>query len=186
MIERSKAPPSTHLIVMNISAAEIDKIHLRRATRGDAAAVTSCVLAAYSPWVEWIGMQPGPMLEDYADVLETADLVVVAELETAIVGVLVTRTTSEGFLLENVAVHPRLAGRGLGKRLVERAEREAVARGHRSIHLYTHERMLGNIAMYGRLGWVEYARRMEGSFSRVFMRKALPADQAAGQTGVGR
>jgi ribosomal protein S18 acetylase RimI-like enzyme len=186
MIKRSKPRPSTHVIVMNVSSAETDKIHLRRATGGDAAAVASCVLAAYSSWVERIGMQPGPMLENYADVLDTADLVVVAELECAIVGVLVTRATGEGFLLENVAVHPRFAGRGLGKRLVERAEREAVARGHRSIYLYTHERMVGNIAMYGRLGYVEYARRLEGPFSRVFMRKALLADHAAGQTGVGR
>ena len=131
-------------------------------------------MAAYSPWVERIGIQPGPMLQDYADVLATADAVVVAELEGTVVRVLVTRATSEGFLLENVAVHPRLMGQGLGRRLIERAEREALDRGHRSIDLYTHEGMLSNIALYSRLGYVEYARRVEGAFARVFMRKALP------------
>jgi ribosomal protein S18 acetylase RimI-like enzyme len=112
------------------------------------------------------------MLQDYANVL-AASHVVVAELKKAIVGVVVMTITSEGFLLDNVAVRPQFADQGIGRRLVACAEHEAVAHGYRSIYLYTHERMFTNLAWYRRLGYAEYARRIEGPFSRIYMRKVL-------------
>lgn len=124
----------------------------------DAAAITACVNAAYSRWVPVVGTRPGPMLEDYAKVL-THKQVHVAELETRVVGVLVLSTTNEGFLLDNVAVHPDVLGRGVGAFLLSLAEHEAKRQGHSSIYLYTHERMEENIALYGRLHYVEFARR---------------------------
>jgi hypothetical protein len=54
------------------------------------------------------------------------------------------------------------------------AEAEASRRGHSRIRLYTHERMVENIALYARCGYIEYERRQEQGFRRVFMRKALP------------
>jgi len=44
----------------------------------------------------------------------------------------------------------------------------------RTVYLYTNELMVENIALYVRHGYVEYERRQEQGFRRVFMRKALP------------
>ena len=143
-----------------------------RAVAADAAAVTDLVNAAYGHYVQRIGMQPGPMREDYAEVIGAAD-VVVADEDGALVGVLVLRITDEGFLIDNVAVHPSRQGSGLGRALLEHAEAAARRAGFDSVYLYTHERMSENLALYTRIGYVEYERRSQGEFARVFLRKHL-------------
>jgi hypothetical protein len=50
---------------------------------------------------------------------------------------------------------------------------EARAQGFDSISLNTHEKMTENLAIYSRIGYVEYDRRSQGDFSLVFMRKHL-------------
>jgi GNAT superfamily N-acetyltransferase len=130
------------------------------------------VHAAYRHYVERIGRPPGPMLDDYAEVVRTRQ-VHVADAGGKIVGVLVLDATGEGFLLENIAVDPAVQGTGLGRRLLELAEAEARRQGHASLYLYTHEKMAENQALYAKIGYVEYARRTEGGLARVFMRKQL-------------
>jgi N-acetylglutamate synthase-like GNAT family acetyltransferase len=147
---------------------------IRRATAQDADAVAACVDAAYKHWVPVLGMRPGPMNQDYVEVLATAQAFI-AENREGIRGVLILRADEQGFLLENVAVHPRARGTGLGRSLLELAEREAVAQGYDSIYLYTHELMATNIACYLARGYVEFARRCEHGLARVYMRKALLA-----------
>src|SRR3712207_8724201 len=46
-----------------------------------------------------------------------------------------------------------------------------------SIYLYTHEKMTENLALYSRIGYVEYDRRSQGDFSLVFMRKHLRSEE---------
>ena len=144
----------------------------RPASEGDAPGIAACVDAAYRHYVERIGKPPGPMTEDYAKVIRERR-VTVAESGGKVVGVLVLAVTGEGFLLENVAVEPSHRGEGLGKALLELAEAEARREGFGSIYLYTHERMTENLALYAKLGYVEYDRRAEKGFARVYMRKSL-------------
>jgi ribosomal protein S18 acetylase RimI-like enzyme len=145
---------------------------LRPATGSDAASVAALVDAAYGHYVERIGMQPGPMTDDYAEVIRDRQ-VTVAEHDGAIVGVVVLTVTNEGFLIDNVAVHPSRRGTGLGRTLLLFAEAEARRAGFDAIHLYTHEKMTENLALYSRIGYVEYDRRSQGGFSLVYMRKQL-------------
>ncbi|MFZ1909491.1 MAG: GNAT family N-acetyltransferase, partial [Burkholderiales bacterium] len=128
--------------------------------------------AAYRHYIERIGRPPGPMTDDYAEVIRERR-VTVAECAGRVVGVLVLAVTQEGFLLENVAVDPSLRGTGLGRKLLELAEAEARRAGFASIFLYTHEKMSENRALYARIGYVEYDRRLEKGLARVYMRKAL-------------
>ena len=145
---------------------------LRPASEAEAPQVAELVDAAYGHYVERVGRAPGPMTEDYAEVIRDKR-VTVAESDGAIVGALVLNVTDEGFAIDNVAVHPSHQGTGLGRSLLEYAEAEARSAGFDSIYLYTHERMAENLELYSRIGYVEYDRRSRGDFSLVFMRKQL-------------
>ncbi|HXQ55607.1 MAG TPA: GNAT family N-acetyltransferase [Actinomycetes bacterium] len=147
---------------------------LRPATESDVPSVAALVKAAYGHYVERIGMLPRPMTDDYPAVIRDRQ-VSVAEHDGAIVGVVVLTVTDEGFLVDNVAVHPSRRGTGLGRALLQFAEAEAEARraGFDALHLYTHEQMTENLALYSRIGYVEYDRRSQGAFSLVYMRKQL-------------
>lgn len=145
---------------------------LRHAEATDVSDVAELVDTAYRHYIERIGIIPGPMTDDYEAVIRNYH-VTVAELQGAIVGVIVLRVTEEGFLIDNVAVHPSHRGRGLGNALLELAEAEARRAGFDSVYLYTHEKMTENLALYSRIGYVEYDRRSDASFSRVYMRKRL-------------
>ena len=145
---------------------------IRRALPSDAPGFAECVRAAYAPWVPRIGREPWPMLQDYRMVIDTQDAFV-AECDGQLSGVLVLSETDDGFLIDNVAVLPTLKGQGIGRALLTHAEAQAKARGYRSIYLYTNEAMVENIALYARIGYVEYERRQEQGFRRVFMRKQL-------------
>ena len=144
----------------------------RRAGPSDAPAVAALVHAAYQHYVERIGSTPGPMTDDYQQVIRDYQ-VTVAEQDAAIAGVIVLRITEEGFLIDNVAVHPAHRGRGLGRALLDLAEAEARRAGFGSVYLYTHEKMTENLALYSKIGYAEYDRRRLDGFSLVYMRKHL-------------
>jgi N-acetylglutamate synthase-like GNAT family acetyltransferase len=112
------------------------------------------------------------MLQNYAAVIASHQ-VILAESEGQIIGVLVLADDENTLLLDNVAVLPVWKGKGVGKSLLIRAEMEARAKGHDSIYLYTNEKMVENINLYTRIGYIEYERRQEEGFPRVFMRKWL-------------
>ena len=145
---------------------------LRPATESDVPSVAELVDAAYRHYVQRLGMLPRPMTDDYPAVIRDRQ-VTVAEHDGAIVGVVVLTVTDEGFLVDNVAVHPSRRGTGLGRALLQFAEAEARRAGYDAIHLYTHEQMTENLALYSRIGYVEYDRRSQGAFSLVYMRKQL-------------
>jgi ribosomal protein S18 acetylase RimI-like enzyme len=142
----------------------------RSAIGADVSKVAALVNAAYSHYVERIGILPRPMTDDYSEVIANQQ-VTVAESHGTIVGVIVIIFGDEGFLINNVAVDPSHRGKGLGKALLEFAEAEARRSGFDSVYLYTHEKMAENLALYSRIGYVEYARRSRGEFSLVYMWK---------------
>ena len=149
----------------------MSEIELRPARPGDAPRLTDIVQAAYGHYVERLG-RPRPMLDDYAEVIRR-DQVVVAERGGAVVGLVVLQDGDEGFVVDNVAVDPAHKGSGVGRALLERAEAEARRAGFDSVALYTHERMTENLALYERIGYVEYDRRSIGDAFLVYLRKPL-------------
>lgn len=146
---------------------------LRPASTADAGAIKACIDASYGHYVERIGGLPGPMRDDYAEVIRTRRSVTVAEQGGAIVGVLVLEVTDADFCLETVGVVPAHWGKGLGRMLLELAEAEARRAGFDSIYLYTHQKMTENQALYAKIGYAEYERRVDDGLPRVFMRKRL-------------
>jgi ribosomal protein S18 acetylase RimI-like enzyme len=142
------------------------------AAPGDASGAAACVRAAYGHYVVRNGLVPMPMRQDYDEVIRDCQVTVV-EHEGEIVAVLVLTVSGEGFLLDNVAIAPAHQGKGLGRALLEYAEAEARRQGFDSIYLYTQEIMTENLALYRRIGYVEYARRVESGLPRVYLRKPL-------------
>jgi ribosomal protein S18 acetylase RimI-like enzyme len=119
-----------------------------------------------------MGKKPGPMLDDYAArVAEGAAWVL--EVDAGVAGLVVLLPEADHILLDNVAVDPRFAGRGIGRALIDFAEAETLRRGFAEIRLYTHETMTENIAIYPRLGYEETHRAEQAGYQRVFMRKKL-------------
>ena len=149
-------------------------ISLRPATEADAPRLREIVRDAYGIYVERIGREPRPMTEDYAEVVRASD-VYAAESDGEIVGLVVLIPgDDEGFLLDNVAVDPSLQGHRRRQVLLEHAEAKAREAGFDSIYLFTHETMTENLALYERIGYVEYdRRRQDGGDHVVYLRKQL-------------
>ena len=147
---------------------------MRPATAADARGIAACVNAAYQHYVMRMGKRPGPMLEDYDEIVRR-HRVFVLEDEGAVIAALVLVIEPDRALLDNVAVLPQFQGRGLGRQLIAHAEAEARRLGFSAIELYTHELMRENLALYARLGYQEFARKTEKGYNRVYMRKPLAA-----------
>lgn len=147
-------------------------VTLRPAVAEDAGFAAVCVAAAYAQWIPLIGRKPAPMLDDYHAVIANHQ-VLIAEKNGQAVGLLVTRETADGFLVDNLAVLPEWVGHGIGRTLLMRAEEDAARLGYQSLYLYTNEKMTENIELYARAGYREYERRQDGDFRRVYMRKTL-------------
>jgi hypothetical protein len=99
--------------VSNMAVPDQLRIYsFRSAEAADASRVAELVDAAYGHYVERIGMLPGPMTDDYAEVIRNRQ-VTVAERDGAIVGVIVLTVTDEGSLLTTSRFIPAIAEPGL-------------------------------------------------------------------------
>jgi GNAT superfamily N-acetyltransferase len=145
---------------------------IRPATLEDIAQIEAIVEAAYSPYIERIGRKPAPMLDDYASQVLARRVHVLAD-EKRLSGFVVLIDTENYLLLDNIAVSPALKGQGLGRQLLNFAERHALEAGYSSIRLYTNEAMSENLALYARRGFVETHRVEENGLRRVHMSKSL-------------
>ena len=149
---------------------------IRRAKADDVDSVQACARAAYAKYVERIGREPAPMVADFARQIELG-VVRVAEVESSVVGYVVYFAEGDHIHLENIAVHPTHAGSGIGRRLMEHVEQEAMSGGFAAVELYTNEAMTENLSLYPKLGYLETDRRRQDGFDRVFFRKNLRSQQ---------
>lgn len=147
---------------------------IRPARESDLDAVRRCAGAAYAKYVARIGREPAPMVADFAAALTAGSLFVAADEESdAIAGFIVFYPCADHVHLENVAVDPAWQGRGLGRELIAFAERCAGELGLSRIELYTNAKMRENLALYPRLGYRQFDRRVEDGFDRVYFGKDL-------------
>lgn len=144
----------------------------RRARPEDAQALRELVRAAYAVYVPRLGREPAPMLDDYAARIDAGQAWIL-EQDGAALGALILEDEPDGLLLYNIAVAPPAQGQGIGKRLIAFTETEARRRGYALLRLYTNEKMVENVAMYPRLGFVETRRGDEAGHRRVYFEKRL-------------
>ena len=154
------------------AAGKPTAMQIRPADITDLPTIERIVRDAYTKYIERIGKPPGPMLDDYRNVIR-AHHAWVLEDGGDVAGIIVLLPEDDHLLLDNVALDPAWHGRGLGRVLMEFAEREARRRGYDELRLYTHEKMTENVAMYSRLGWQETGRGEQAGYNRVFFRKPV-------------
>ena len=147
---------------------------LRRATGDDIDAIEGLITESFGKYVERIGKPPAPMLADYAGLLDTSRIWVL-ERRDAVIAVLVTQHHGDHLLLDTVAVAPGAQGGGHGRRLLERAERDATEQGLSEVRLVTNEAMTENLVFYPRHGYRETGRAIQDGYRRVFFSKSLVA-----------
>jgi len=81
--------------------------------------------------------------------------------------------TEAGFSIDTVAALPIPVPCSSGRALLLFAESEAVRRGYHSLYLCTNLKMTENQVFYPKIGYVEYERKRDEDYDRIFYRKQL-------------
>ena len=140
---------------------------IRRAEASDAAALATCIEAAYAHYAEK-GIDLPAVSEGIAEDIQD-NVVWIGVHDGRIVGGLVLVPREDHAVLANVAVDPSAAGLGLGRALMEQAESESRKLGHNKLKLSTHVDIPENVHLYEHLGWREIHR----TENKVVMEKLL-------------
>lgn len=156
-------------------SADISEPKIRRASPADEARLRALQKRAYIKYVPRIGAEPQPMAEDAASLLREYEVWVVDGAEDGLAGALVLRHADDHLLIWSVAVDPTQQGAGLGRRLLDFAEQQALARGLSEIRLFTNAKFTENRALYAHLGYVETGIESYDGRDLVHMAKALVA-----------
>lgn len=143
---------------------------IRPANQNDGISLSKCIEAAYSIYASRLTDLPA-VSEGIPEDIEN-HLVWVAEWKQSIVGGVVLVPNDKFMLLANVAVDPRFSGMGLGRKLIELAERECLRMGKGELRLNTHVDMPEIVRLYSHLGWQETGR----TGNKVHMIKNLRLD----------
>ncbi|SLN57853.1 putative acetyltransferase [Roseovarius litorisediminis] len=125
---------------------------LRIARNHDSPALIAVIDAEYARYRE-AGIALPPVSEGIPDDIRNNWVCVACDGDDLIGGVIVSLAGEKPWLM-NLAVHPRRAGRGVGKALIHAAIGTARQAGHHELRLSTHVDMPENVALYRHLGWV--------------------------------
>jgi GNAT superfamily N-acetyltransferase len=144
----------------------------RPATAADLPAIREVVTAAYARYLSRMDRPPAPMLADYCAAVDAGRLWVTGR---PVAGLIELTEAGDALHVGNVAVRPGSQGTGLGRLLMDFAERRAILLGLTRLGLYTNEVMTENQAIYTHLGYREVGRHTEDGYRRVYMEKLLVA-----------
>ncbi len=146
---------------------------IRPARASDVPAIRRCVHDAYAVYEARLDRPPAPVLDDYAAQVRARTVYVDRTGELR--GVVVLEARVDHLLVRNLAVRPEFQGRGIGRSLLDFAERKARALGLGELRLATNERMTENLAYYPKRGFREVGRGVEDGYDRVFFSKSVRA-----------
>lgn len=125
---------------------------LRRARPEELDRIVAIQRVAYAPNRTMLGVEPLPLLVDYADIMRTMEVWVV-DGAGGIEGVLILEPGADDLLIWSVAADPAAQGRGLGRRLLAAAEARARELARTTMRLYTGTVLTHLVAWYGRHGY---------------------------------
>lgn len=129
------------------------------------------IAEAYGKYLSRMDRPPAPLLRDHAPAIEAGTLWVTGDPVTGLISLI---PQGGSLLIENVAVSPRAQGSGIGRALMDFAERQARRLKAARLALYTSEVMAENLAIYAHLGYQEVERKAVDGYRRVYLEKPLP------------
>ena len=133
---------------------------LRRAVEGDLARVVAIQRAAYAHNRELLGVEPLPLMADYAQIFRDYEIWVTAE--GAIESVLILEPRATDLLIWSIATDPQRQQAGLGRAMLAAAELRAQELGLDTMRLYTGATLSHLVDWYTRNGYA-MERIEEGS-----------------------
>lgn len=155
---------------------------IRGAYLADLDAIIALTDAAYAKYIPRIGRKPQPMIADYRPMID-ASQVWLATVMNVVVGLIVLQPQADHLLIYSIAVAPTHVGQGIGRALLVWAETETCRQGFTKLQLYTNEKMTENLALYQRIGYVEYQRAAYKGFQLVYMSKTLCQPEGGEEMG---
>ncbi len=131
---------------------QMSPLTVRRAGPQDADSVRTVVQAAYAKWVPVLGRKPVPMVADYDRGVLDHEIDLLHD-DTVMVALIECIPQHDQLFIENIAVAPAHQGRGLGRWLLDHAERRAKAAALPKLGLLTAEAMASNVRLYQSAGF---------------------------------
>src|SRR5262245_28188399 len=128
------------------------EVALRRAGEADLEGLLALQHAAYAKNRPLLGVEPIPLLADYARIQRTME-VWVFERDGRLLGALILEPRPDDLLIWSIAAHPSAQGGGIGRALLAAAEERARHIGRTLVRLYTGTPLAHLVAWYGRHGY---------------------------------
>lgn len=148
-------------------------VEIRRADKGDEAAVRLCCDRAFEAYISLIGKKPAPMLYDYLKEI-TNHTIFVASNKKEIAGFVLVKAGKDDYMwLDVLAVRPDFSGKGIGRRLISYCENYILQSGKNECRLYTNVKFERTCNIYLQLGYEIYDRVCVDGYERYYMKKQL-------------
>jgi ribosomal protein S18 acetylase RimI-like enzyme len=128
------------------------ELTLRRAKTADLASLVTLQRAAYARNRALLGVEPIPLLADYAAILRDME-VWVSVTDARLMGALILEPRADDLLIWSIATDPAAQSAGLGRALLSAAEARARELGRTVVRLYTGTLLAHLLAWYGRHGY---------------------------------
>ena len=127
---------------------------LRQAETADLEPLLALQRAAYAKNRSLLGVEPLPLLADYASIVRDMEVWIAPAGECkSLAGALILEPRADDLLIWSVAADPAAQGAGLGRTLLAAAEQRARELGRTVIRLYTGTVLGHLVGWYGRHGY---------------------------------
>ena len=155
-----------------------DTFAIRPASTADYDAVVACVKAAFTPWIEIIGMKPMALTADYYDFIHRKVVYVIdGDQAGELAGLLIIYPVDDALYIDTIGVNPAYQKHGLGKQLMTFADQKALEGGFCKVTLITNAKQISNQEYYHKNGFIETHRTtLEPGRVGVWMAKTLAAE----------
>ncbi len=149
--------------------------HIREAIPSDSVSITNCMRESFKKYVPLIGKEPEPMILNYDEVIRNEFVYVMEVKDTAeLIGAIVLANGDKDFMwLDILGIYDKFQNFGYGKKLIKYGESVMREKGFKESRVFTNVKFANTIAIYKHLGYVEYDRREDRGYDRVFLKKTL-------------
>lgn len=156
----------------------LDTFTIRLATADDYQAVEDCVKAAFTKWIDIIGMKPMALTADYHDFIKrNVTYVIDGNKAGELAGLLIIYPVDNALYVDTIGVNPTYQQHGLGRRLLTYAEEKAREAELNKMTLVTNALQVSNQEYYRKFGYVETHREsLEPGRVGVWMAKTLATE----------